>query len=242
MTRDWKILAIVVKKEIVGEHNEVVTLLSPDNGILRVKSYGSTRGAGKCYSPLYGEGVFSIERKNSSTFYLKDSEIISEHEWVKDSIEKISWTSLFSELVLSSRLGGGALYRLFTSALDNIDGDNIYKVSAYFITHFLLIEGLSGDWETCPVCSKIYGQDEVLGFSSLTNSAVCSSCDTFSSTLILPPNARRYLFVISHSNIEDALCHNISIDALKRIDRYLVRSLEFVFPVTLKAVQSGLIS
>lgn len=238
MMRDEKILAVVVKKEKVGEHTGVITLLTPDDGLVRVTTYG-TKGA---YSPLYAEGLFSIERKNGRTAYLKDTEIITEHEWVKDSVEKVGLASLFSELILASRVGGSSLYRLFTSLLDNMSDDNIYKVSAYFITHFLLIEGLSGDWERCPVCSKVYRDGEVLGFSSLTNSAVCSSCDTFSSTLILPPNARRYIFTISHSDIESALCHNISLDAQKRINRYLIRSLEYVFPVKLKSLQSGLIS
>ncbi len=242
MDRDFKTLAIVVKRENTGGRNAVLSLLTPDSGIISVTAYGSGRGASSCRSPLYGEGIFSLERKGASSFILKDTEIVSEHEWVKDSVEKIGWVSLFSELVVRGRLADGELYRLYTSSLDSITDDNIDPVAVYFLTHYLILQGLSGDWKVCPMCLKKYEDDEILGFSTITNSAVCSSCDTLSGTLILPPNARRYVMRVSSSDISQALSFTIRRETAGRISRYLMRSLRFIFPVRLCSLESGLIS
>ncbi len=242
MDRDFKTLAIVLRRENRGERNALLTLLTPDMGLLSVIAFGAGRGAGSSRSPLYGEGVFSLERKNENSIYLKDTEIISEHETAKDSVEKIGWVSLFSELVIKARVVDSSIYRLYTSVLDSITSDNIDKCAVYFLSHFLLLEGLSGDWENCPVCGKKYDEGEVLGFSTITSSASCSTCDTLSSTLILPPNARRYVSHVSLADLDEALSYTISRDFVRRISRYLMRSLEYVFPAKLMTIESGLIS
>ena len=242
MDRDSKTLGIILKRENRGERNSSLTILTPDNGLITVTAYGSGRGAKSYRAPLYGEGVFSIERKNEYSISLKDTEILSEHEWVKDSVEKIAWVSLFSELVIKARTTGSEMYSLYTSTLDNINDDNIERVAVYFLSHFLKQEGLSSDWETCPMCGKRYDEDEVLGFSTLSSSAVCSACDTLSSSLILPPNARRYILRVSQSNIRDSLSFSISDSFVRRISRYLMHSLVYVFPSKLMTLSSGLIS
>lgn len=154
MDRDFKTLGIIVKRENRGERNVLLTLLTPDMGLLDVLSFGGGRGASSYRAPLYGEGVFSLERKSGTNNCLKDTQIISEHEWVKDSIEKVGWASLFSELVIKSRSAESGIYRLYTSVLDSMTDENVDRNAVYFLIHFLLSEGLSGDWETCPMCGR----------------------------------------------------------------------------------------
>ncbi len=241
MDRDFKTLGIIIRKVKTGERNALLSILTPDSGIIPALSYGSGRGASNARTPIYGEGLFSLERKKESSFTLKDSEIISDHESVKSSLGVLASLSLFSELLIKMRASESSLYKLFVSVLDSIDESSRDKCTVYFLSHFLLIEGLSGDWERCPVCGREYLEGEVLGFSSLTNSAVCSSCDTFSSTLILPPNARRYIHALSHSSIDEALSYTISEGFLRRIRDYLIRSLEYIIPGELLSLKSGLI-
>lgn len=242
MDRDFKTLGIIVRKENTGERNSRLTLLTPDMGLMPVTAFGAGRGAGSARAPLYGEGVFSLERKNGNTVYLKDTQIISTHDSVSSSIDTIGWVSLFSELIIKSRTADSRIYRLYTSVLDNADDDNINKCAVYFLTHFLLLEGMSGDWETCPACGKRYEEGEILGFNTIAAGASCSSCDTLSSSLILPPNARRYVMKVSRVDIEEALGYSIRQDFVRRISRYLLRSLEYVFPAKLMTIESGLIS
>lgn len=240
MERDFKTLGIIIRKENRGERNVLLTVLTPDRGLVEALSFGGGRGSSSFRTPLYGEGVFSLERKNGNVVYLKDSDIITEHEWIKESVEGVAWAGLMSELVIKARVVDNAVYKLYTSVLDRMDGEG--KAAVYFLTHFLLLEGLSGDWENCPSCSRPFGKDEVLGFSTVTGTAVCSSCDTLSSSLILPPNARSYVMWVSRSDIETAFGFNISSNALSRIRNYLVRTLRYAFPTRLKSLESGLIS
>lgn len=241
MDRDYRTLGIIIKKANKGERNALLTILTPDEGLLSVTAYGSGRGASSCRAPLYGEGLFSLERKNETSFILKDSDIISDHEEVKESVGVIAMVSLFSELIIKMRAAGSAVYDLFTSVLDSIDDGNRDKCAVYFISHFLIIEGLSGGWESCPVCGRRYDEDEILGFSSVTQSAVCSSCDTYSSTLILPPNARRYILRLTEVRLPEALTFTISESFLKKIRDYLIRTLGCIIPGELLSLKSGLI-
>ncbi len=242
MERDFKTLGIIIRKENRGERNSLVTLLTPDSGLVEALSFGGGRGSSSFRIPLYGEGVFSLERKNGNAVYLKDSDIISEHEWVKDSMEGIAWAGLMSELVIKARVVDNAVYRLYTSVLDRMEGEDGGKCAVYFLSHFLLLQGLSGDWESCPSCGREYTDGDILGFSTITGTAVCSSCDTLSSALILPPNARSYVMWVTRSDIDTALGYNISPGALSRIRSYLVRTLRYAFPARLKSLESGLIS
>lgn len=241
MDRDFRTLGIIIKKANKGERNALLTILTPDNGLLYVTAYGSGRGASNCRSPLYGEGLFSLERKNESLFILKDSDMISDHEDVKTSVDVIAMLSLFSELIIKVRAAENDEYSLFTSVLDLINEENRDKCAVYFMSHFLLLEGFSSGWKICPVCGRRYKEDEILGFSSVTSSAVCSSCDTFSSTMILPPNARRYILRLSNSSLEEALSFTISEGFLKRIRDYLIRTLGYIIPGELMSLRSGLI-
>ncbi len=242
MDRDFKTLGIVIRKENRGERNALISILTPDMGLIEAVGFGSGRGAKSFISPLYGEGVFSLERKSENSIYLKDTEIITEHEWIKNDLDSIALSSLFSELVIKARVVDNAVYKLYTSVIDRMGEDKNDRAAVYFLTHFLIHEGLSGDWETCPGCGREYRTDEILGFSTLTSSAVCSSCDTLSSSLILPPNARSYVMWVSRSDIETALGYNISSTAVRRIRNYFLRSLEYVFPARLKSLESGLLS
>lgn len=241
MERDFKTLAIAIKREQVREKDLLLTLLTPDNGIIYALSYGSLKSNKAIKVPLYSEGSFSLFKKSASSFYIKDAEIISEHEESKNSIVKIGWTSLFSELIIKGKGSDSLIYRLFTSVLDRINDENIDNCAIYFIVHYLSWMGLGGDWENCPECGKRFGEEEILGYSALVNAPCCSSCDTLSSSLILPPNARRYLKRISEVDIDEALSFSISSLQSHRITRYLTRLLQFSFPLQLKTIESGLI-
>lgn len=241
MDRDFKSLAIIIKKEKKGERNGLLTLLSPDLGLIKAISFGSARSPKGDRFPLYAEGLFSLSKKGENAIYVKDVEILTDHDWVKNNLDKIGWVTLFSELVILSRLCDSKIYSLYTSVLDEMENKNVDRCAVYFISHFLLIEGLSGDWKVCPMCQREYRDDEILGFSTLSGTACCSSCDTLSSSLILPPNARRYIMYVSSSAIETSLAYKISDEFVKKISHYLVRTLEVSFPARLKTIESGLL-
>ncbi|MBQ0070256.1 MAG: DNA repair protein RecO C-terminal domain-containing protein [Spirochaetales bacterium] len=167
--------------------------------------------------------------------------MISIHEGIGDDLDRIAWATLFSELVIKGRSVDGSIYRLYAESLDSMEEDDVDRTAIYFLVHYLALSGLCGDYRVCPSCGRAFGDEEILGFSTLTGTAVCRECDNLDGTLILPPNARKYLARVFESSLEEALSLGLSADAARRISRNLLRSLRYVIPAPLKTLESGLL-
>ncbi|MGN1163494.1 MAG: DNA repair protein RecO [Candidatus Ornithospirochaeta sp.] len=242
MERDFKTLGIVVGKTNVRDNDVMLSILTPDHGVMDVFVYGVRKSSRAVRARLFTEANFSLSRKGENgKVYMRDLDVLSLHEGMDADLEKLGWGSLFSEMVVKARCTGGEVYSLFVETIDNMEEGDSDKCAIYFLVHFLRLQGLSGDWHSCPKCQKEYADDEILGFSPRTGCAVCSRCDEMEGTLILPPNARKYLARIYGSTFPQALALVISGEMVRRISRNLMRSLRYSFPGVLKTLDSGLI-
>lgn len=242
MLRDSKTLGIVIKTEKVRDKDKLVSILTPDEGILNVLVYGAQKSIKSINLSLYSEGIFSLYRKRESgLFSLKDADILTAHEFILDDLDRIVASSLFSELLIKSHSCDSGVYKLFAEALDSLEIYSSKKVSVAFILKFLELSGLIGDFESCPSCGRIYSESDVLGFSSVLSVAVCHNCDTMEGRLILPPNARAYIARILQVSFADSMHLGISEAQLGRIYRYVLRTLDCSFPVKLETLSSGLL-
>lgn len=242
MERDFKTLGIVINAENVRENDRLLTVLTPDRGLVYALSFGSRKSQRAVKAPLYTEGNFSLyEKGEQGQVHLKDVDVISIHEGLSDDLDALVWASLFSELVIKGRYVDGAVYRLFTECLDALEEEDKDRTAIYFLVHYLSLSGLCGDYRICPSCGKSFGETEILGFSTLTATAVCKECDNLNGSLILPPNARRYLARVLELPFANTLELNISEEMGRRISRNLLRSLRYTIPAPLKTLESGLI-
>ena len=240
MERDSKGLAVVVRSERIRENDRLLTLFSIPLGIVRVVSYGARKSTRSVRASLYTEGVFSLARSASGQWSLKDIDVMSTHSSLLEDLGKNMAAMLFSELVVSGRDAGAELYSLYTGALDLLEAYDTESVVISFIVHFLSYMGLSGDYEICPSCQRPYRSDEVLGFSDVEGVAVCSECDTMSGSLILPPNARRFLSRTLSLSLCDSMELRVSPEQRHRIFRYMLRSLSLSFPGKLESLEHGI--
>ena len=242
MERDSKGLGIVIKTEEVRTSDRLLSILTPDRGILKVYSYGARKSIKSIKAPLYTEGNFSLYQKGENGIYsLKDIDVISTHDYIYSSLELLTLASLFSEVIIKGQDPDARCYELL---VDSLDGLELYRpklVGSVFILKYLQLAGLSGDWKHCPACSRLYRDEEILGFSSFDRVAVCSDCDTMNMTNILPVNARRFCARVLELDDKDAFCLGISDEQISRIFRYLVKTLTLVFPVAIKTIESGLL-
>ncbi len=238
MERDSKGLAIVIKSSKIREQDRLLTLFSPSMGIVSAVSYGARKSIRTVKAPLYTEGTFSLE-KGRRGMTLKDIDVISTHEAVLEDLDLSQSAMLFSDLVLTGRSAEPELYALYSSALDALEYENFEKVVVEFIVHFLSLEGLSGDYTSCPVCGRAYQEGEILGFSSSEGVPVCHDCDTMNGALLLPPNARAYLRRSLELGFQDSLSLAVSDEQEHRIFRYLLRTLPFSFPGKLRSLEYG---
>ena len=240
MERDSKGLGVVIRSERVRENDRLLTLFSLPLGIIRVISYGARKSIKCVRAPLYTEGVFSLSLSRGERWSLKDIDVISTHDFLLEDLGKNMAAMLFSDMVQTGRDSGPELYSLYTAGLDLLEFYESESVVISFIAHYLKLQGLSGDYETCPVCQRRYREDEVLGFSDLEGVAVCSECDTMSGSLILPPNARRFLSRTLSLGIRDSMELRISPEQRHRIFRYMLRSLSLSFPGRLESLEHGI--
>ena len=240
MDRDSKGLAVVLRSERLRENDRLLTLLSVPLGLVSVVSYGARKSIRCVRAPLYTEGVFSLSLSRGNRWSLKDIDVISTHECLLDDLERNMAAMLFSDMVITGKDARPELYALYTGALDLLEFYDTESVVISFIVHFLALSGLGGDYERCPRCFRPYGEDEVLGFSDIEGVAVCSECDTMSGSLILPPNARRFLSRTLSLSLRDSMELKVSPEQRHRIFRYMLRSLSLSFPGRLESLEHGI--
>ncbi len=242
MPRDSKTLGIVIRTEKIRDKDKQLSILTPDDGIINVLLFGAQKSMKAVKVSLYSEGIFSLYQKRAGGLYsLKDADILTAHDFILDDLDKISVSSLFSELVIKSRCSDGNVYKLFAEAIDSLEFIEHRRVAVAFVLKYLGISGLLGDFEYCPSCGRMYRMDEVLGFSSYLSVAVCQDCDTMGKQLILPPNARAYISRILELPFQDSIKLGISDAQLSRVYRYVLRTLEHCFPSDLETLRSGLL-
>ena len=239
MDRDSKGLAIVIRSTAIRENDRLLTLFSPSLGFVSAVSYGARKSIKGVKAPLYTEGTFSLE-KGRRGMTLKDVDVISTHDYIAEDLDRTQAAMLFSDLVLTGRSAEPELYSLYASALDALEDTAFEKVAVQFIVHFLAIEGLSGDYVSCPVCGRPYGSTEILGFSASEGVAVCHDCDTMDGALLLPPNARAYLRRSLEMDLPASLSLGVSSEQEHRIFRYLLRTLPYSFPGKLRSLEYGI--
>ncbi|MCR5731857.1 MAG: DNA repair protein RecO [Sphaerochaetaceae bacterium] len=244
MDRNESAPAIVIQSEKRGDYDRILTLLSPVWGIRRVIVYGARKSQKAVKASLYTEATFVIysnpERHNCT---LVDITPISVHSSILTSLETSFSASLMSELALIEKgEEREELYDLYTSFLDILDENNWRRVLIQYIVRYLSLVGLFDDLEYCPVCLRPYGEKDILGFSSSLGVPCCPNCDSMSSELILPPNARAYLRESLRTEKERAMGFIISENMEARLLRYLTRTLSYSLPVPLKCLKSGLLN
>lgn len=244
MDRNESAPAIVIASAKRGDYDRVITLLSPIWGIRRVTCYGARKSQKAAKAALYTEATFNIySNPERHTYSLVDLTPISDHSNILLSLEASFAASLMSELVLLEKgEEAESLYELFTESIDELDDVNWRRVLIQFIIRYLDLAGLGTDFISCPVCSKVYADSDILGFSSTLGVPCCPNCDNMAGELILPPNARAYLRDSLRTERERAMQFVISGNMEMRLLRYLTRSLTHILSVNLKCLQSGLLN
>lgn len=243
MDRDSKGLGIVIKSDDARSSDRLISILTPDRGILKAYAYGARKSIRGIKAALYTEGNFSLYQKGENgPLSLKDIDVISTHEYIYSNLERISIASLFSEIVIKGQDPDALCYGIFVDSIDGLESHNPELVGAVFLLKYLKWAGLSGNWRECPLCSRSYIPDEVLGFSLSEKVAVCSDCDTSGMSNILPMNARLFCARVLELKTKEALFLNISDEQIHRIFRYLVRTLSLVFPTSINTIESGILN
>lgn len=240
MERDHKGLFTVINSERSGERDRIITILSPSEGLLKARIYGAQKSAKSVKAPLFSDAVFSLYGQPGH-LSVKDIDVINLRSGILDDIDRTTAAVLFSELAMASKIYDRPLYDLVAKALDALSiGLDYKRVCIMFIIKYLSMLGTFGDYEHCPVCQKVYSEDEILGYNSLVGASCCQNCSTGEENLLLPPNARAFIRESIKAEDDRILLFGLSDNQEERIFRFLLRLLKASFPSELKTLSSGM--
>ncbi len=241
MDRDRKGLYTTLNSERIGERDRIITLVSPSDGIIKVRIYGSQKSAKSIKAPLFSDGVFSLYEAKSNSFSLKDADITALRENILTDLDRTNAASLFSEIIMKARFFDERSYPLLTLCLDALDIGLSYKRTVIiFIIKFLFLYGILSDYTTCPVCQKVYSENEVLGYNRAVGASCCQDCSSGEDGLILPPNARAFIREAIRAGSSSVFSFGLSSTQEDRIFRFLLRLLKASFPLEINTLSAGL--
>lgn len=245
MERNVSSLAIVLHSQRHGQLNRRLKLLSVDFGIIDVISYGARKSLKSVKAEVFTDAQFFLYYNPVKKDYtLKDAQVVATHDDIRDDLSRTYCALFFCELLLKTNGGESAgEYQLLSTALDMLTAfpkrtDQILIQFVHRVTDLL---GLRTDLTSCPICERVYGEKEILSFSSSLSCPCCSACASLDSGMLLPPGARRYLVLTSKLGYEESVLVPLSPTATQRIKNYLLRYAQIITGGTLKTLSAGIL-
>jgi len=176
--------AICIRATDYSETSQVLTLLTRDNGVVRLLAKGSKRPKSKSGGAidLLAEGrcVFTVPKGESLGVLIEFAETISRSA-IRGELERLN-IALYMLEVCGAMLGEGdphpEVFDLLHSALDRLGQTNSspQRILAYFQWRLIRHVGLMGELGACVSCGGKIGTQNVY-FSSSLGGLLCRDCE-----------------------------------------------------------------
>lgn len=179
MSRTFKATAINLRAVPLGETDRMLTLLTPEVGLIKVVA----PGARKHLSRLAGRSALFVVNdvliaKGKQLDKLIQAETVRSFPGLSQHLGKITASQYLAELVLFQALSECSqsdLYYLFVEHLERIESSTdagILPCLAHGVYHLLALEGVAPDVQTCcvtrdPVVPKLADPNWRIGFSAV---------------------------------------------------------------------------
>ena len=174
------IVGIVIKERPVGEQDKFIDVLTSNDGVIEITVKGARKINGKnsSSSQLFAYSRFCIQLR-SDRYYLNSAEPICIFYGLRNSIEKISLASYFSEIVkcsVGNQNDENDILRLLLNTLHFLENDSRDKnlLKCIFELRFLTEIGLMPDILCCSVCGEFEPQKIV--FLVRDGNFCCAGC------------------------------------------------------------------
>jgi len=231
MERNITVTAVVLRSRRWGDLNRRLTLITPELGVIEALAYGARKGklAGRIEVFLHGR-FYLYHNPVRGDYSIVDVEPLDMADHIRGDLGCMYAASFMSELVM--KMDGGdfsAMYALLSETLRLLDegGKEVLdRLIIQFIWQMIGISGLAPDLLVCPICDRIYTEDEMLDFNIAIHAPCCSACsdvDVQSREMALGSGARRYLVYTSGMPIADAVQVTLNTVASTRIKRYMLK-------------------
>jgi DNA repair protein RecO (recombination protein O) len=235
MYRSISTLAIVLRRERLGEFHKSLVLLTSDLGLISATAYG----AYKMQSRLrMGSEPFACSRMLLYRNPVKDSYKVTELEMLESfanlqaDLSRLVNASLWSEVVMRTCGGGDesrAPFQLMRDTLRILDASDARQqpyLTIQFLWRFLSLAGYRPDTGTCDLCSALIDEAAAAFYVPERNAFLCGSCGV--AGISFPVGARRYLAASLPLPIEKAAALRLDSAGLRVLHEVLPRMAQSV--------------
>ena len=218
MSRTAVYSALVLKNRISGETNSEISLLTAEEGIIKVTVFGGPKSKLRSHAAPYNSGQVWIYRDKAKSYgKLSDFDVHSWRAGLRELYERTMAAGAIADTILSTHGGGGdwgKALKLAVSTLDALEDAN-EELCAYLLVHFLWrwagFLGLQPNVDICVSCGKEI--DGYLLFNAGEDSVLCADCAPEQSGLLqINSGCRRWLTAVER--LEPSLLHRYSMDKI----------------------------
>ncbi|MFA5571180.1 MAG: DNA repair protein RecO [Sphaerochaetaceae bacterium] len=248
MERNRREKGIVLAQRNWGDLHRLITLLSPQLGIIDVVAYGARKGkhAGGI-EPFTCGTFFLYENRVKKSYSLSDVEVELSPSLMKEDLLRRYISSAIGEMTLLFHGGDyQAIYDLLIETLMLFEHDDVasQRLFIQYVIRLIEIMGILDDVTHCPVCNNPYSDDEVLSFNTSLNTPCCLKCSDITqevNQLLLGSGMRRYIQFTRTLALSEAVQVEISQRATERLFRYMVGYVTTIIQRPLKSFSGGIL-
>jgi len=243
MAYDIKAQAIVLRANKVGENHRGLSILVNDKGLLHPLAYGamSRRSALRSTALPYNRGIAELHYDGSrKRWRLRSFDPVNIHDGLRENLERFYTASTWAEILLRSygvSEDSTNLFELVASAfslLSQCISQEISRLNCAFLWSFLKIEGVRPELDRCNQCNRNLGSKTI---HFLPNGLLmCPNCGV-SGLGELSLGARRWLLVISDTEINRAIRIGLPSHCTAAIERWLLAITQTLLERPLKSLQ-----
>ncbi|MBD2524426.1 DNA repair protein RecO [Nostoc sp. FACHB-133] len=188
MSRTYKATGINLKTQVLGESDKIVTILTPEFGLIRAVA----PGARKHNSSLGGRsGMFVVNElliaKGRSLDKITQAQTLKTYPGLAKDLGKLAASQYLAEIVLSQALSEQPqeeLYELFNEhlhrleALSSTNASGVLAHLAHGVFHLLALAGVTPQVQVCCLSGRSLKPDFTdpnwqIGFSVPTGGTIC---------------------------------------------------------------------
>jgi DNA repair protein RecO (recombination protein O) len=236
MYRSISTLAIVLRRERLGEFHKALVLLTSDLGLLSATAYGAYKMQSRLRmgsEPFTCSRVLLYRNPVKDSYKVTDLEILETFTKLQEDLSRLANASLWAEVVLKSYGGGEVsqrLFQLFRDSLRLLDAANARQqpyLTVQFLWRFLSLAGYQPGIDACDLCEASLDDAACAFFAPQRNSLLCEECgrdigDPF------PAGARRYLAASQSLPLERAADIRLDSGGLRALEDSLPRMVQAV--------------
>lgn len=183
MERNFFTTAIVLKTRRFGDFHKIVSMLSPERGIIDAVLHGAYKGKSRLSSitdPFCISKFLIYHNPAKNTFKINGCELVFMNDRIKENLNAFYNASFFCEVILKTHASGADYafsYKLLHYCLTELNNNKKKSllITSFFLYNFLSNSGFIGDLLECSSCGKSLENQDCY-YSNEDSCFFCSNC------------------------------------------------------------------